>query len=76
SESLVASGPVPGLCLPGTGTEPGAAGQAARTLRLHRERCLRLYEQACRQGLTHHESMVRVQDYRKRWFIHAGKLLR
>ncbi|EBH8951723.1 transposase [Salmonella enterica subsp. diarizonae serovar 48:i:z] len=42
--------------------EPGAAGLAPRSLRLHRERCLRLYEQACRQGLTHHESMARVSD--------------
>ncbi|EJO3886652.1 hypothetical protein NRI63_002411 [Salmonella enterica] len=41
----------------------------------HRERCLRLYEQTCRQGLTHEESMARVQACRKRWLIHAGKLL-
>ncbi len=59
----------------GAWSEPGSAGLAPRSLRLHRERCLRLYEQACRQGLTHEESMTRVHDYRKRWLIHAGKLL-
>ncbi|EEE1295789.1 transposase, partial [Salmonella enterica subsp. diarizonae] len=41
----------------GAWSEPGSAGLAPRSLRLHRERCLRLYEQACRQGLTHEESM-------------------
>ncbi|ENC7118052.1 transposase, partial [Salmonella enterica] len=55
--------------------EPGAAGLAPRSVRLHRERCLRLYEQTSRQGLTHEKSMARVQAYRKRWFIHARKLL-
>ncbi|EBI7650076.1 transposase, partial [Salmonella enterica] len=64
-----------GFDWPGAWFEPGSAGLAPRSLRLHRERCLRLYEQACRQGLTHEESMTRVHDYRKRWLIHAGKLL-
>ncbi|EGT3611690.1 transposase [Morganella morganii] len=59
----------------GAWVERGNHGISPRSIRLHRERCLRLYEQACRYGLTHDESMARVQEYRKRWIMHAQLLL-
>ena len=54
--------------------EHGAAGLAPRAITHHRERCLRLYEQACRLGLTHAESMLKVQTYRERWLTWARRL--
>lgn len=56
--------------------EHGATGVADRALRHHRERCLRLYEHACRHGLTHEESVLQVQAYRERWLLWVRRLLR
>ena len=53
----------------------GTTGVAPRALKHHRERCLRLYEQSCRQGLTHEEAMQRMQTYRDRWLKWARLLL-
>ncbi|MBH3000329.1 transposase [Serratia marcescens] len=55
--------------------EHGAAGLAPRSITRHRERCLRLYEQACRLGLSHSEAMLKVQTYRERWGLWASRLL-
>lgn len=55
--------------------EYGATGVADRALRHHRERCLRLYEQACQQRLTHDEAMLLVQTYRTRWLKWARRLI-
>lgn len=55
--------------------EHGATGVAERALKHHRERCLRLYEQACRLRLSHDEAVSRVQTYRKRWLTWATRLL-
>lgn len=45
----------------------GATGLSDRATRHHRERCLRLYEQACRRKLDETAARERVQAYRKRW---------
>ena len=55
--------------------EHGATCVADRALRHHRERCLRLYEQACGRGLTHEEAQRQVQVYRTRWLMWAGRLI-
>lgn len=51
--------------------EHGATGVASRVLRHHRERCLLLYEQACRHG----KALLQVQTYRARWLIWARRLM-
>lgn len=45
----------------------GATGLSDRAVRHHRERCLRLYEQACRRRLEEAAVRERVQTYRTRW---------
>lgn len=53
----------------------GLTGLSARTIRQHRERCLRLYERACRQGLTEAVAQEQVQAYRERWKIWTKGML-
>lgn len=55
--------------------EHGATGVAYRALRHHRERCLQLYEQACRMKLTHGEALQQVQAYRDRWLLWVKQLI-
>ena len=45
----------------------GATGLSERAIKQHRERCLRLYEQACRRGLTESAIYDHMQAYRTRW---------
>ncbi|AYY80888.1 MAG TPA: hypothetical protein DIS95_09315 [Proteus vulgaris] len=45
----------------------GITGLSERAIKRHRERCLRLYEQACCDGLPEAEINERVQAYRARW---------
>ncbi|HHQ8364273.1 TPA: reverse transcriptase domain-containing protein [Salmonella enterica subsp. diarizonae] len=47
--------------------ETGSTGLSERAIKQHRERCLRLYEQACRRGLTGSVAREHVQAYRTRW---------
>ena len=48
---------------------------AVRALKNHNERCLRLYEQSRRMGLSERQTGVRVQAYRTRWDIWAAGVL-
>lgn len=48
---------------------------APRALNNHRERRLRLYEQACGRGASHDEAMERVQAYESRWTIWAEGII-
>ncbi|EAT8962739.1 transposase [Salmonella enterica] len=60
-----------GVCF----TDNGATGIAPRAKENHRQRCLRLYEQARRAGLSDREAQERVQQYKRRWMIWAESQL-
>ncbi|MGY3913510.1 reverse transcriptase domain-containing protein [Aeromonas piscicola] len=53
--------------LGGWWTQQGLVGVSPRSLELHRVRCLRLYEQGLRLGLSASENATRLQQYRTRW---------
>ncbi|HGE8242600.1 TPA: reverse transcriptase domain-containing protein [Aeromonas veronii] len=51
--------------------ERGVTGISPRSWEHHRQRCLRLYEQARSKGQTEQQALVRVATYRQRWVIWA-----
>lgn len=55
---------------------PAGPTLAPRALTNHRERRMRLYEQARSRGMTEQAARVRVQTYEARWQLWAERLLR
>uniref|UniRef100_UPI0035C6B780 reverse transcriptase domain-containing protein n=1 Tax=Serratia quinivorans TaxID=137545 RepID=UPI0035C6B780 len=54
---------------------PTGSTIAPRALENHRARRARLYEQACRQGLSSTETELRVRTYEARWILWAERML-
>jgi len=54
---------------------PEGATVSARTLENHRDRRVRLYEQAVAKGLSERVAMARVRAYEARWTLWAKHLM-